>query len=122
MAPKEKKAPISQSKREVIKEEEELDIDMDLILKKSEGLERRQTEMMKFMRSQDINPKMMSKKAESKMLESLQEVFGEDEDMDDETKQVFEAVQSIRQPMKVKPDKTIKSQMQLKQKEEFPKK
>lgn len=95
---------------------------MDLILKKSEGLERRQTEMMKFMRSQDINPKMMSKKAESKMLESLQEVFGEDEDMDDETKQVFEAVQSIRQPMKVKPDKTIKSQMQLKQKEEFPKK
>jgi hypothetical protein len=41
MAPKEKKAPISQSKREVIKEEEELDIDMDLILKKSEGLERR---------------------------------------------------------------------------------
>ena len=41
MAPKEKKAPIGQSKREVIKEEEELDIDMDLILKKSEGLERR---------------------------------------------------------------------------------
>ena len=55
-------------------------IDTDLIFKNTGGAERRATEMKKVMRNSGINPNMMSKKAESKMLEALKEVFDEDDD------------------------------------------